>query len=511
MNQTGMTDPGHGGFDPGACGNGLRECDLTWRFGTKFAEIMERCGVYMYLTRQENTTATNNKNAELGYRCQLANQKGVSFYISFHTNAGGGTGFESYRYLGNYPETVRLQQLVHGRVAPIFTSNGMPDRGMKMADFAVLRGTNMPAILLELGFIDNARDAKYISANDFENQVTEAVARGVCEWLGISFITETLQTPAQYKLFYDEMLQQVWAEKLEAYARGWEAYNAGKKKAYLVEPNGNYYTFEKHLGDNPMAYKLYYEGLLQQVWMEKTEAYIRGWEAYNAGKKDTYLINPEGWNYTFDKHQEENHLQHDPNQLQETPILGDAMAVTDQLIGHAKTVNPQFPDVLATMYLQTGKRYGVKGDIAFAQMLHETNYFRFGKDVQPNQNNFAGLGASFTTVAEGVQAHIQHLYGYASTGPIPDKESLVDPRFNLLTRGSVTTWEGLNGHWAIPGTNYGQDILGIYKKITQFVVTIDPLDEAKANGFLIGDPNQSITAGNVALLLNQLFHKLGGK
>ena len=206
MANNGMTDPGHGGFDPGACGNGLRECDLTWRFGTKFTAIMERCGVIMYYTREQNKTATNNKNAELGYRCQLANQKCVSFYISFHNNAGGGTGFESYRYMGNDSETVSLQQLVHRNVATVFTSNSMLDRGMKTADFAVLRGTNMPAILLELGFIDNARDAKYINNDSFQNKVAEAVACGVCEWLGIPYIVEASPAPANDYIGH-------WAEK----------------------------------------------------------------------------------------------------------------------------------------------------------------------------------------------------------------------------------------------------------------------------------------------------------
>lgn len=464
MNILGMTDPGHGGFDPGACGNGLRECDLTWRFGIKFTAIMERCGVTMYYTREQNKTATNNQIAELGYRCQLANQKGVSFYISFHTNSGGGTGFESYRYTGNEPATVRLQQCVHRNVAAIFTSTGMPDRGMKTVDFAVLRGTNMPAILLELGFIDNARDAKYINDDAFQNKVAEAVSKGVCEWLGISYVPAT--PPA------------------------------------------------------PKKYELYYAGCLESLFTDRAEAYNYGWIAYNdAGHKDVYLISPDGSKYVFDQHPEENPKKPSPNPVDETPILGDAIATAEQLFGYAKTVNPEFPDSLPAMYLEIGKWYGIRGDIAFGQMLYETNYFRFGKDVQQNQNNFAGIGAvgggavgaSFTTIDEGIRAHIQHLYGYASTGPIPEGEPLVDPRFNLLTRGSVQTWEGLNGHWAVPGTTYGQDILTIYKKLSEYVVPVDPLDEAKDNGFLIGDPNQPITAGNVAILLNQLFHKLGGK
>nr|WP_238378776.1 glucosaminidase domain-containing protein [Halalkalibacillus sediminis] len=136
-----------------------------------------------------------------------------------------------------------------------------------------------------------------------------------------------------------------------------------------------------------------------------------------------------------------------------------------------KSINPNAKE-LGAYYLKFGQYYGIRGDIAFAQAMHETNYLRFTGVVQPEQNNFSGLGAtgsdnpgaSFDTPEESALAHIQHLYAYASTEPLPDKYPLVDPRFNLVTRGSATTWQALNGKWAVPGENYGQSILQIYEK-----------------------------------------------
>ena len=91
----------------------------------------------------------------------------------------------------------------------------------------------------------------------------------------------------------------------------------------------------------------------------------------------------------------------------------------------------------------------------------------------PEQNNFCGLGAtgpdnpgvSFKTPREGVLAHLQHLYAYASTKPLPDGYPLLDSRFDLVARGSAPTWVGLNGKWAVPGTTYGQSILSLYEKM----------------------------------------------
>jgi len=93
-------------------------------------------------------------------------------------------------------------------------------------------------------------------------------------------------------------------------------------------------------------------------------------------------------------------------------------------------------------------------DSAICQMAHETNYLRFGGDVEARQNNFCGLGAtgggepglSFSSVKIGVRAHIQHLKAYANARPLRRKP--VDPRFALVRRGRAPYVEGLTGTWA---------------------------------------------------------------
>lgn len=149
-----------------------------------------------------------------------------------------------------------------------------------------------------------------------------------------------------------------------------------------------------------------------------------------------------------------------------------------------------FPDNIAELYLEIGEKYNIRGDLAFAQALKETGYFQFYGRVQWFQNNFCGLGASgientgeealngvdpdraayipglhgltFMSVADGVEAHIQHLYAYSVKGDIPDGCELVDPRFNYVKRGVAETWTDLNGRWAIPGNGYGESIIDDY-------------------------------------------------
>jgi hypothetical protein len=162
------------------------------------------------------------------------------------------------------------------------------------------------------------------------------------------------------------------------------------------------------------------------------------------------------------------------NQQNPSSILGPTLLTAEQMDQYVRKINPNAP-LLGSFYKSFGEYYGIRGDVAFAQAMLETDYFRFTGDVRNGQNNFAGIGAvgggvrgaSFKTPQDGVLAQLQHLYAYATNAPLPNRYPLVDPRFHLVNRGSATTWTALNGKWAVPGTSYGQSILTLYQKMAQ--------------------------------------------
>jgi N-acetylmuramoyl-L-alanine amidase len=140
-------------------------------------------------------------------------------------------------------------------------------------------------------------------------------------------------------------------------------------------------------------------------------------------------------------------------------IQGITLLSADEIERFVRKANPNAPE-LAELYVQIGQVYGIRGDAAYAQSVHETGYFRFQGSVKASQNNFAGIGATgkgeaatFKTPEEGVLAHIQHLYAFSFTEPLPLQYPLIDPRFDLVQRGSATAWNQLNGKWAVPGAN----------------------------------------------------------
>ncbi|MBW4632320.1 MAG: N-acetylmuramoyl-L-alanine amidase [Iphinoe sp. HA4291-MV1] len=129
----------------------------------------------------------------------------------------------------------------------------------------------------------------------------------------------------------------------------------------------------------------------------------------------------------------------------------------------------QFPD-LSKLYREEATIEGVNHDIAFCQMCLETGFLRFGGDVKPEQNNFAGLGAigggaeaaSFESARIGVRAHIQHLKAYASLEPLV--QEVEDPRFRFVARGIAPSVNQLSGRWAAD-LEYGNKIMAMLKRL----------------------------------------------
>ena len=151
-------------------------------------------------------------------------------------------------------------------------------------------------------------------------------------------------------------------------------------------------------------------------------------------------------------------------------------ATPGRLTAYLQTRNPRLDprfEGVATEYMRHGETLGVRWDIAFFQMILETGALRFGGDVQPGQNNFAGLGASgggargesFGDISTGVKAHLQHLLMYAG-------EHIDDPVAERTRKvqewGVLTDWQkSIEGpmtftlvakQWAPSSRNYGRHV-----------------------------------------------------
>jgi N-acetylmuramoyl-L-alanine amidase len=175
-----VIDPGHGGSDPGALGNGLRECDVTLDIAKRIrSRLLRDFDVDVKLTRRDDSFVS------LGARAKFANDRNATYFVAVHINSGGGTGYEDFIHPNAGARTADWRNDVHGAIAPFLQQRGITDRGKKQKNLAVLRQTEMPAVLTENLFIDTVSDANKLKNESFLDGLAEAHARGIAAALNL--------------------------------------------------------------------------------------------------------------------------------------------------------------------------------------------------------------------------------------------------------------------------------------------------------------------------------------
>lgn len=189
-------NPGHGGKDPGAVGNGLKEKDVVLKIAKEMRkELQKYNNVTIKMFRSNDTYYSLSRIA------QEANKWGADIFVSIHVNAGGGTGFESYIYNGKVShKTVNNQVIIHKEIMK--NISGVRDRGFKEKNLAVLRQTKMPAILTECLFIDTKADADKLKQSSFIDALAKGHAAGVAKALGLKKKAATPVAKPNEKTFY---------------------------------------------------------------------------------------------------------------------------------------------------------------------------------------------------------------------------------------------------------------------------------------------------------------------
>ncbi|MBN8234798.1 N-acetylmuramoyl-L-alanine amidase [Halobacillus kuroshimensis] len=527
-----VIDPGHGGTDPGAVYRGYQEKTFNLSIALNVQRYLtEHYEAEIVMTRTSDITVS------LSRRTAAANAIDADFFLSIHNNAAGGSGFESYIYNGALaPNTQAYQSIIHNTIYQTASKYRVNNRGMKQANLFVTRETHMSSLLLELLFVDHPDDLALLRNSTFINDISRAIAEGTAKALQLPKLSSAASPVSStlYKVMAGSFQSRENAEQRT------EFLSQNGVASFIVPASvsgGVYYrvqtgAFSKETNAKSQVEQLKRIGIADTYILagtDKSESPVREDDLYRViagsfrerknAEERVNLLTAAGFpsfittldigGLTYYRvqagaFQEMDHAKALVQKLKsfgiidafiwsgsdlpplpdspapETPedkwtILGQSVIDGCQLDQFVRSVYPDAPQ-LGRYYRVYGNLYGIRGDIAFAQAVHETNYFRFTGDVQRDQNNFAGIGAvgggaagaSFSTPEEGVHAQIQHLYAYASSDPIPEGVKLVDPRFDLVARGSARTWTALNGKWAVPGNQYGQLILSIYERMAEY-------------------------------------------
>lgn len=178
---------GHGGSDPGAVANGLKEKDLNLTVMLACNEVLVRHGVITILSR------TKDENDPYSEEVKEANKSGANLAVSFHKNAGGGDGFEGF-YYSTDEEGKRLALIAEKYIKEL----GQNSRGAKVGDkYYFVRNTKMTAVLFESFFLDSQ---DHLIGDTVEEQKAFGVAyaKAILEFFGIEYQEEVKESGVLY-------------------------------------------------------------------------------------------------------------------------------------------------------------------------------------------------------------------------------------------------------------------------------------------------------------------------
>jgi hypothetical protein len=321
----------------------------------------------------------------------------------------------------------------------------LPNRGVKpdtdsgLGSLAFCRQTTLPALVMQVGFLSNPEDRALLQTR--RRDFALGIVDGLVTW---SRVIDPIGTPAEpnYPPINININGQSYTEQ-----------------GVLV--NGNAYIpidlvdrlrvdLSKATNVNRISYR-------KVVYVKAIE--LRDFNVAVSWDAATRTVSLRS------------NLMICPGQFERIMSNGNTSEVQLQLFLRNNNENAlvKFPDI-PKLYREEASIEGVNYDVAFCQMCVETGFLRFGSDIRPEQNNFAGLGAigggseaaSFPSARIGVRAHVQHLKAYASLEPLV--QEVVDPRFRFVTRGIAPLIDQLSGRWSAD-LDYGARISAMVKRL----------------------------------------------
>jgi N-acetylmuramoyl-L-alanine amidase len=187
-------DPGHGGYDPGAVGNGLLEKDVNLAISLQLRPLLVYNGIEVIMTRDGDYAPghlEHDLNGELNKRVSISDNFGSDLFVSIHINSGGGTGEEVLiAGTGGRAEVAAGKLLYY-----LLQYAGWSNRGVKVQNVLVLGETASPACLTENGFIDSVSDSTKLKDPAFIYGLARAHAKGICDYFGIAYEDPSASVP----------------------------------------------------------------------------------------------------------------------------------------------------------------------------------------------------------------------------------------------------------------------------------------------------------------------------
>jgi N-acetylmuramoyl-L-alanine amidase len=179
---------GHGGSDPGAVANGVKEKDLNLSIAMACRDELKRHGVEVRMSRAKD------ENDTLSEEIKECNAFSPDLAVDIHNNAGGGDGAEVFYHYGGGKSKTLAENILSEIVKAGQNSRGAKIRKNSQGKdyYGFIRETSAPAVIVECAFVDNASDLKILATESDRQKVGRAIAKGILKTLGVEIQGERL-------------------------------------------------------------------------------------------------------------------------------------------------------------------------------------------------------------------------------------------------------------------------------------------------------------------------------
>lgn len=174
-----VIDAGHGGRDPGATGvSGHDEKEFTLSLAQKIVDILAEDPTFEpYMTRSDDTFI------DLQERAEMANQLGADALISIHGNTFTDpkvNGTETYYWTD---QSIDLAQAIHEQLV---LATNLADRGIRKSDWVILKHSEVPAVLAEIGYMTNIAEERWMLSEDGQDLAAQAIVRAIRQYFTLN-------------------------------------------------------------------------------------------------------------------------------------------------------------------------------------------------------------------------------------------------------------------------------------------------------------------------------------
>lgn len=184
MDATIVLDAGHGGWDPGKTGTtGANEKDLNLAVVEKLAEYLEQGGAEVILTRTGDDALGSGKGTDMAERKKIANESGADILVSIHQNAfpsAKAKGAQVFYHNSSENGKVLAETVQESLRSRVDGSNHRQAKENK--DYYILRTTEVPAVIVECGFLSNAEEERLLNDEEYQEKLAWAIYCGILDY-----------------------------------------------------------------------------------------------------------------------------------------------------------------------------------------------------------------------------------------------------------------------------------------------------------------------------------------